>query len=229
MTRIERVAREVDLPAALDRLALTRGRRVIVVVGSAGGLSATNAAAITPLIDHVIIPLCEELDVTLVDGGTDSGVMRLVGTAHARAHASFPLVGVVAAGTVAGTEATVAKPADLEANHTSCVLVPGVGWGDESPWIPKVATALARGASIAGVLLGGGEISRLDVRHLIESAVPVFAIRGSGQLADALGKPSSGDAVVDLLRRSDLVIPLGAVQDPGSLDVALRGALVAAR
>jgi hypothetical protein len=150
-----------------------------------------------------------------------------MGRAHASAGSTFPLVGVVAVGTVAGAEATVAEPADLDPNHTGCVLVPGVAWGDESPWIPTVAAAIARGRPVASVLFGGGEISRRDVRNLMDAHIAVFAMKGSGRLADALAGPSSGDAVVDSLRAADLLIPVPAVEDPASLDVALRRALTA--
>ncbi len=46
-----------------------------------------------PLIERALIPLCEELGAAIVDGGTDAGLMRLVGRARTATHAQFPLIG----------------------------------------------------------------------------------------------------------------------------------------
>lgn len=226
MARIERVQRESDFAGTLERLGLTKPVPVVVLVGSAAGLSVEQADAITPILERVVVPLCEELGAALVDGGTDSGVMSLVGRAHARVHANFPLVGVAAVGTIVGNEASVAEPAELEPNHTYVILVPGGAWGDESPWIAKVTRALARGRSTAGVLLGGGDISRRDVRNLVDAQSPVFVIAGSGRLADALCDVGrSGDPGVEALRDSPHVVPVRAIDNPHALDSVLRRAL----
>ncbi len=47
-----------------------------------------------------IAPVMEKYRAVGVDGGTQSGVMRLFGEARVATQATFPLVGVVAAGTV---------------------------------------------------------------------------------------------------------------------------------
>jgi hypothetical protein len=226
MPRTERVERVDDLAAALSCLGLTTSRPVVVVVGDAAGLSDAGARRVEPVVTDVLVPLCEELGAALVDGGTDSGVMRLVGRAFAARHATFPLVGVVAAGTVVGGVETVPDPAHVEPNHTHLLVVPGSSWGDESPWLTRVATALADGAPMAGVLIGGGEVSVHDVAHLVDTGIPAFVITGTGRLADALARSDSGgDDAIAVLRTSDLVRTVDALDRPHALRTALRRAL----
>jgi hypothetical protein len=74
----------------------------------------------------------------------------------------------------------------LEPHHTHFLLVPGDRWGDESPWIARVATLLAGEAPSVTVLVHGGEISRQDVAHSLAAGRPVLVIAGTGRLADEL-------------------------------------------
>ena len=179
---------------------------------------------LTPIVQTAIVLLCEELGATLVDqgGSTDSGVMGLAGRAYPRAHATFPLVGVVALGTIAGPEAVVRDPAELEPNHTHVLLVPGGAWGDESPWLVRVtACAHTRGTG-RGRAPRRGAISVHDVDNLVSANAPVFVVPGSGRLADALsGSSNSDDPRVTALRQSQLVVPVRAIDDPSLLEIAL--------
>ena len=98
-----------------------------------------------PIFVEVLAPLAEDLGAAIVDGGTDAGVMRLMGQARHETNATFPLVGVSAVGTVVLPGASSSPPdaAPLEPHHTHFILVPGSEWGDESPWLPRVASGLA--------------------------------------------------------------------------------------
>ena len=102
--------------------------------------------------------MAERLGVVVIDGGTDAGVMHLIGRARTRAEATFPLVGVPAVGTVRfpGKRSGVRRRWPLDAHHTHFVLVPGAAWGDEAPWIARVGTELAGGSPSVTVLVNGG-------------------------------------------------------------------------
>ena len=221
MARMVRVARADDLPAALVQLEISRPRAVLVVVGSAQRLAGAHLHAVQQLLEAVVVPLCEELDVDVVDGGTDAGVMQAMGQARAAAGAQFALVGVVAGGAVAGDD-----PAQFETNHTHFVIVPGSDWGDESPWLTRVASELAGSSPVAGLLVGGGDISVRDVGHLVDAGYPVFALGGSGNLADTLGAGApADDSDVEKLRESVLVQSVAGFDDPDRLAAVLRAAL----
>lgn len=223
-----RVARPEDLPGALRQLEMTQPRAVLVVVGSAERLAGAGLHAAERLLGAVVVPLCEELGVDVVDGGTDAGVMQAMGRARAAAGAQFALVGVVAGGTVAASASDGGDddPAQFEPNHTHFVIVPGSDWGDESPWITRVASELAGPSPVVGLLVGGGDISIRDVGHLVDAGYPVFALSGSGSLADTLaaGDPA-GDADVEKLRASTLVQSVSGFDDPDRLAAVLRAAL----
>jgi hypothetical protein len=219
-----RVARPDDLPAALIQLEVARPRAVLVVVGSAQRLVGADLDAAQRLFEAVVVPLCEELGVDVVDGGTEAGVMQAMGQARATAGAQFELVGVVAGGTVAGSADS--GPVHFESNHTHFVIVPGSDWGDESPWITRVASELAGTSPVVGLLVGGGDISLRDVGHLVDAGFPVFALDGSGSLADLLAADDpADDADVEKLRSSALVRSVAGFADPDRLRSVLRTAL----
>ena len=174
-----------DLAAGLDALELPRSRPVVVLVGGAGRLSASDLDRLRPLISDGIVPVLEERRTVAVDGGTDAGIMRLLGQERSHQFATFPLVGVVAKGTIILPEA-VAHPdaAQMERHHTHFVVVPGKEWGAEAPWIAHTATALAQSAPSVTVLMNGGEIAYTDVKCSVDAGRPVLVVAGSGRTAD---------------------------------------------
>jgi SLOG in TRPM, prokaryote len=223
-----RVARTDDLPAALRRLAVPQPRAVLVVIGSAQRLVGADLQAAQELFEAAVVPLCEALGADVVDGGTNAGVMQAMGQARAAAGARFALVGVVAGGTVSAGAPTGDDDdlAQFEANHTHFVIVPGSDWGDESPWITRVASELAGSSPVAGLLVGGGDISVHDVEHLVDAGYPVFALDGSGSLADTLAADDpADDADVETLRASALVQSVPGFTDPARLRSVLEAAL----
>lgn len=83
---------------ALDPLALERPRPTLVVVGGAGLMAAISRQRLRVLFNEVLAPLAQELQLTVIDGGTDAGVMQLMGQARHRLGGTFPLVGVLPQG-----------------------------------------------------------------------------------------------------------------------------------
>jgi hypothetical protein len=159
---------------------------VLVVVGGASKMDPEDIERVRGLFTDVLAPLAERLGATVVDGGTDAGVMHLTGTARSAGSHSFPLVGVVV-DVLADYGGEVAADAHaLEPHHTHFVLVPGSEWGQEAGWLARVASAIAAGRRSATVLANGGEISWSDVRLSLDAGRPVVALGGSGRTADAL-------------------------------------------
>jgi hypothetical protein len=129
----------------------------------------------------------------VVDGGTDSGVMQLLGRARADLRAAFPLVGVAAEKKIVlpgdGTEQVDRAP--LEPNHSHLCWCQ-VARGDESPWLARMATALAGGLPSVTVLINGGAIALQDVAHSLAAGRPVLVIAGSGRTADRIAAALKG-------------------------------------
>ncbi len=121
--RAVRVHRSAELPVALRELGLRRSNPTLVLVGGAGGLGDAELDRLRPLFVEVLAPLAETLGASVVDGGTDSGVMRLMGQARAETDVTFPLIGVAATGTVALPDAS--SPPDAASSKYIHVISAG--------------------------------------------------------------------------------------------------------
>jgi hypothetical protein len=183
-----RVSGVEDVVGALDELGLRRGRPVLVLVGGASGMADADLDELGTVLREVALPLLHRLDAVVVDGGTDAGVMRVVGRARRDGGGGFPLIGVAAEGTVVlpGADAQNPDAADLEPHHTGFILVPGREWGDESPWLGRVADAVADGARSATLVVNGGKITLLDAQASIDRGRRVVVLAGTGRTADAI-------------------------------------------
>lgn len=181
----------VELDAALAAVGLSDPRPVLVLVGGAANLSETVAPALLTLFER-IAPELDALGAAVIDGGTAFGVMALMGQARRCTGARFPLIGIAPQGAVAIDTGKPDQPAGkdgkarLDPNHTHFLLVPGDGWGEESPWISAVADRLARGRGTLMLVVAGGEITRCDVMHRLRTGGRVLVLAGSGGTADQL-------------------------------------------
>lgn len=177
-----------DLPISLRELGFQHPRSTLVLVGGAGGLSETDMKTLRPLFVEALTPLAEKCGAVVIDGGTDAGVMRLMGRARTETGAVFPLIGVVIRGIfhLSGASSPTPETVSLEPNHTHFITIPGLDWGDESPWLDHVAREIAQNASSVTVLINGGEIARKDVELSLSAGRPVFVVAGTGRLADEM-------------------------------------------
>lgn len=186
---------DVDLREALASAGVVLDRPVLVCVGGAAGMAPEIELAVADLFRRHLVPAVDKWGAVVVDGGTDSGVMRSLGIARADAGAAFQLVGVVARGTVSGLgEASGdSDTAELEPHHTHVVLVPGDDWGDESPWISEVADAIAGSAGSVTLLVNGGAISLNDADLSLAEGRPLLVLAGSGRAADDIARSTQID------------------------------------
>jgi hypothetical protein len=225
--RVTRPRQFADLAAAVAGLGLCGQRPVLVVVGGAAALDEGGKEHLRMLFSHALLPVVVTWQAVVVDGGTDSGVMQLLGRARAEAGASFPLVGVaVEEKVILPGDGLAADQAPLERNHSHFVLVPGSSWGDESPWLSRVATEIAGSAPSATVLINGGEIAFRDVAHSLEADRPVLVIEGTGRTADRIAAAVKGDHTdepVAQLAESPLVTAVLWAEDPATVRAALEG------
>ncbi len=217
-----RVHHSTELFVALCNLGFYHPNPTLVLVGGAGQVGDADMARLRPLFVEVLAPLAEILGASVVDGGTDSGVMRLMGQARAKTGATFPLIGVVAEETVTFPGATHACPetAPLEPHHTHFVIVPGCDWGDESPWIARVASVLANRRPSVTVLVNGGEIALEDVSQSVKACRTVVVVSGSGRMADTLAAALRGetaDGRVKALAASGLLRTIDLTADSDTL------------
>lgn len=177
-----------DLTLTLEQLGLSSPRPVIVVVGGASKLSEVDRERLRSLFLTVLAPLAESLNAYVVDGGTDAGVMQMMGEARSHIGATFPLIGVTCVGlaTLPNQPPPAEDACALEPYHTHFLLVPGSEWGDESAWMAQVGSVLSGGLPSVTILINGGEITWKDAAQSVEAQRPIVAIAGSGRTADIL-------------------------------------------
>jgi len=202
---------EADLSDAFTFLELPKARPVLVVIGGASRLSRSDQRLVRSLFIKVLVPLARALNAIVIDGGTDVGIMQMMGRARYTRRARFPLLGIAPIGCVALPEQPLLNDdmAPLEPHHTHFLLVPGYAWGDESSWIARVASMLAEEKPSVTILINGGEISWLDAEKNVEEGRPLIAIAGSGRTADALATALEGNGVDE---RAQHIIDSGLLQ-----------------
>jgi SLOG in TRPM, prokaryote len=217
-----RVGSVADLARAADELGVG-GRAVLVVVGGASRMSAADERRLAPLFRDVLAPLAQRHGATVIDGGTDTGVMRLIGGARGDSGARFPLVGVVVEELTDDSMRATVDGMELEPNHTHFVFVPGSEWGEEAPWLARLASVVSGSEGSATVLVDGGEIAVEDVRLSIDADRRVVVLDGSGRTADALAAAIRGEATdpaIATLAASGLLHAVDA-RDPDSVALLL--------
>jgi len=222
-----------DLPELLSRLGLDNSH-VLVVVGGAGGMTDDDHSRLQPLFVEVLAPLAQSLDATVIDGGTDAGVMRWMGNARAEIGGTFPLVGVAAVGTVVLPDRAnlLPHPALPACGHSHFVFVSGNFWGDESPWLARTATALSAGFGSVTVVFNGGETTWWDVFYSVRERRPTLVATGSGRTADQLAAALHGeesDPRAAPLVASGLLEVIGVGRERAVIADRIRRLLVASR
>lgn len=184
--RAIRVQRVDELDTALDRLGLARPRPTLVLIGGAAGMTADDLERLCPLFSEAIAPVVGTVQGLVLDGGTDYGVMRLMGEARDTAAVPFPLLGIVPAGLVDLSGAGSPEKTRLEPHHTHFLIVPGEAWGDESGWFEEVAARTSGDLSSLALLINGGPLARREFERRVAAKRPALVVKGSGGVADEL-------------------------------------------
>ncbi len=215
--------------ALLGELGLSGSRPVLLLIGGAASLDATVQAQLTRLFERGAIRAAADAGATLLDGGTDSGVMQALGQAAGQSDVGTVLVGVSPVGLVTWPGDDRAAPGDtqLEPNHTQFLLANSAAWGGETSLLFDTFDELRRGRVAAVVLAGGGDVALDEARLVAHRGLPIIAIGGTGGTADELAERLAArparpprDVLTQILAESDVtVLPLNA--DPIDLERAL--------
>lgn len=198
--RAVNITQDKQIEAGLAQLDIPHPKPVIVLVGGASGIGWLDRFPMRKAI-RIVAKLAEETGSVVVDGGTQAGIMAEIGKQRQQNHFSFPLIGVVFDSLLTRE----APRSTLDPNHTHFFLIPGEDWGDESAWISKIATAIARGEKSMTILVNGGNISRTDVEYSLLANRPTFVMRGTGRMADEI--PLTGNVMaVDISQKPDEIL-----------------------
>ena len=226
-------ARAVYVPADADgaaiaaALGLSRPRALLLLSGGASDMSPAGMDRLRGLIESVARVAAEE-GITVMGGGTQAGVMQMMGEGRAAAGGSAPLIGVCPAALVTwsgGPQGEGHVP--LEPNHTHFVLTGGDHWGAGTEIMFALAAALSEGAPSVAVLANGGPIARDEVLHNVRQGREIIVIRGSGRLADEIAAAVGGgvkppdDEVAPIVRNGRIAL-FDIADGPEALAALLR-------
>ena len=194
----ERQQRVIAIPAngPMERVitgaGLAVGRPVVVLIGGAAKLDEL-VADMRALIRDGVIATAQGEGATVVDGGTDSGVMAIAGQARNELGATVPLVGVAPIAKVDYPGAATAKGTTrLEPNHSHVLLAPGDEWGSESAWLIRAARILGGNRPVVVVLVDGGPLALQEAMAGAAQGWPLITMAGTGRTADVLAGYAAG-------------------------------------
>jgi hypothetical protein len=199
-------APETSPAQMLQALGIERPKALILIAGGAGRLDREMAAdealrdRLVDLFSQGIACAAVEAGALIVDGGTDSGVMALMGRGVAGYLYRVPLLGVSPVGRVTypggPAEDSIESGGPLDSHHTHFVLA-GEDWGDETETMYALADALVGTVDpipVVTVAVHGNVegIARNEVMQNVRRGWPILAVDGSGGLASELARLKSG-------------------------------------
>ena len=179
-----------DVQTVIDSFGLMTPRPTLFITGGASKMTEEDIERTREIINEGIAKFAEKHNVTVIDGGTEAGVMQMIGEARKKNGYKFPLIGCSPyyKVTFPGAEITEEAEATLEDGHSHFVLVNTPEWGGESQTIVNLTRAIAaRQRPMIGVLINGGSIAERDVYYATaigDDRIPILVLDGSGRTAD---------------------------------------------
>ena len=160
---------------------------VIMLMGGAGSMGKTDASRLTELFTHGIARFAATQNTLVIDGGTQSGVMELIGIALAEQAHKFSLLGVAPASLVSypGQSSNMGQGeyVPLDPNHSHFVLVETDTWGGETATMYELAQLFSRNRPSVAILINGGTIALQETLYNVRQQRPIIVFQGSGRAA----------------------------------------------
>jgi hypothetical protein len=185
-----RIRSSEQVRQALQVLGFDRPYPTIFISGGAARMSDEDRNHTRDILE-AIGRFAGERGAVIVDGGTESGIMQMLGDVRETCNRQFLLIGVAPMGKVSfpGFK-NPHEEAVLEDSHSHFILVDGDEWGAESPTIVNLTDALSgEGKQPAvGILINGGKIAIQEVylASIHTHKIPMLVLEGSGRAADAV-------------------------------------------
>jgi hypothetical protein len=182
--------RDTSAKEILGALEIASPRAVILLFGGAAGLDDSRKAHLATLFAEGVTPVAAELGALIIDGGTQSGVMAIMGEAVAQHPGTCQLLGIAPKGKIAHPEiegaSAVSDGTPLEPHHSHFVLVESDEWGGETTTMLELARTF--NAPIVAVLVNGGAIAADEALQSVRNGWRLIVVEGSGRFADELSE-----------------------------------------
>ena len=187
--RIVEVQDNASAESTLNALDIKQPKSLILIFGSATEFDDMIKPRLVHLFNRGLIPAAIAKEAMIIDGGTKTGVMELVGKGMIDLEQPPILLGIAPAGKITYpgiTKADTNDKAQLDPNHSHFVLVESNNWGGETRKLYELAKALAASIPVTAILVGGGEISKNEVLRGVRQGWPIIVIENTGSLADQI-------------------------------------------
>jgi hypothetical protein len=212
--------RDATAKAIIDALGIASPGAVILLFGGAAGLDDSCKAHLETLFAEGVASVAAELGALIIDGGTQSGVMAMMGEAVAARPRTCQLLGIAPDGKITHPEiagaSAVSDGASLEPNHSYFVLVESNEWGGETPKMLELARAF--NAPIVAILVNGGAIAADEALQSVRNGWQLLVIEGSGRFADELSAAVHDGQVAKSVETSEIArsgrVALFHIDDP---------------
>ena len=168
----------------LNALAIPPYKAVILIIGGADSVDEKLKPRLIQLFSRGIARAAANASAAIIDGGTQSGVMEMMGQGVADRGFQASLIGIAPAGFVTYPGSETNADTHLDPNHSHFVLVDGNAWGSELPTIFNMVKALMSKVPGVVILASGGANARNELIHAVRQNLKVIVVEGSGGLAD---------------------------------------------
>jgi hypothetical protein len=179
-----------DINSLRDALGMPTPAPVVLISGGADTFDPAIAPKLTQLIGRGLLRASRAAGAVIIDGGTDAGVMALIGRAAGAMAEPMTLIGVAPEALIQHPDISDGEGAGgrvaLAPNHTHFVLTRGEAWGAETPVMFDLARAIAGKMPVIVVMIGGGQVALSEILHAVRRHWRVLIIAGSRGTADEL-------------------------------------------
>jgi len=171
-------------------LGIPQPRSLIMIVGGAARMDERDHANLARLFSDSIAHIAATRHALVIDGGTQSGVMELMGQGIAQQPQRPPLLGISPIENIIYPGKTLPKATaeltPLDPNHSHFVLVDANEWGGETETMYEMAEVYSQSCPSVAILVNGGAIAKNEVLYNVRQNRPIIVIEGSGRLADEI-------------------------------------------
>jgi hypothetical protein len=207
-----------DLLHALD---IPQPHALIMIAGGAAFMDKQSNAELEQLFTGSVVQVASQLNALIIDGGTQAGVMEIIGLAVSGHQQRPQLLGVSPHGNVTypgkSSETSNTDSGPLDPNHSHFVLVETDEWGGETATMYALAAFISKSCPSLAILVNGGAIAENEIINNVRQQRPIIVIEGSGRLADEIARlwqakptstsnPIADAALAEIIREGDLYL-----------------------
>ncbi len=190
--QIVHVSSGTPVSTTLKALDVQSPKVLILLSGGAADLEEDLKPRLFQLFSRGLARVAGDSGALIIDGGTQVGVMEIIGQGVADRGRKSPLLGVAPAGKVTypggPAPGSIQDGEALDPNHSHFVLVDGGEWGGETDMMYELAGSLGKKIPVVTILVNGGPVSKGEILRSVRRGWPILIVEGSGRLADEIAK-----------------------------------------